>query len=89
MAIPAEGETVELKGSLGEWKEIVATCAAFATARGGRLYIGIADDGRVVGVQIGKGTLEDLANKVVGNTNPRIVPSIATIRSEADFRSQS
>ncbi len=83
MAIPAEGETVELKGSLGEWKEIVATCAAFATARGGRLYIGVADDGRVVGVQIGKGTLEDLANKVVGNTNPRIVPSIATIRSEA------
>ena len=80
--IPTEGETVEFKESLGEWKEIVATCAAFATAKGGRVYVGVANDGRVAGVQIGKCTLEDLANKVVQNTNPRIVPSIATIRSE-------
>ena len=80
--IPPEGETVELKESLGEWKEIVATCAAFATAKGGRVYVGVADNGRITGVQIGKGTLEDLANKVVQNTSPRIVPSIATMRSE-------
>lgn len=78
-AIPSEGEAVELKESLGEWKEIVATCAAFATAQGGRLYIGVADDGRVVGVQIGKGTLEDLANKIAQNTSPKIVPTIATV----------
>lgn len=82
MAIPVEGETVELKESLGEWKEIVATCAAFATARGGRIYVGIANDGKIPGVQIGKGTLEDLANKIVRNTSPRIVPSIATISGE-------
>jgi len=82
MAIPGEGETVELKKSLGEWKEIAATCAAFATAKGGKIYVGVADDGKIVGVQIGKGTLEDLANKIVRNTNPRVVPSIAAISSE-------
>jgi len=54
--IPTEGETVEFKESLGEWKEIVATCAAFATAKGGRVYVGVANDGRVAGVQIGKCT---------------------------------
>jgi len=79
MAIPPEGETVELKESVGEWKEIVTTCAAFATAQGGRIYVGVANDGRVLGVQIGKGTMEDLANKIAQNTNPKVVPSISTI----------
>jgi ATP-dependent DNA helicase RecG len=78
LAIPPEGESVELKRSLGEWKEIVETCAAFATAKGGRLYIGVADDGRVVGVRIGKGTLEDLTNKIAQNTVPKLVPAITT-----------
>jgi ATP-dependent DNA helicase RecG len=77
-AIPPEGETVELKESLGEWKEIVKTCAAFATAHGGRIFIGVADDGRTVGVQIGKGTMEDLANKIAQNTVPKLVPAITT-----------
>jgi len=62
--MPPESETVEWKQSLGEWKEIVETCAAFATARGGTVYIGVGPAGERVGVQIGKGTLEDLANKI-------------------------
>lgn len=78
IVFPSEGETVELKESLGEWKEIVRTCAAFATAKGGYLYIGVADTGRVVGVQIGKGTMEDLANKISRNTVPKLVPAITT-----------
>jgi hypothetical protein len=32
--ITPESDMVEWKQSLGEWKEIVETCAAFATARG-------------------------------------------------------
>lgn len=81
-AAPAEGESVERKRSLSEWKEIVKTCAAFATAHGGCVYVGISDDGRVVGVQIGKGTLEDLANKIAQNTAPKIVPGITTQQDE-------
>lgn len=76
--IPTEGETVELKESLGEWKEIVETCAAFANARGGRIFVGVSQDGKVRGVQAGKGTLEDLVNKIGQNTSPRIVPSMST-----------
>lgn len=78
ISMPAESESVELKRSLGEWKEVVETCAAFATAKGGRIYVGVTDDGRVVGIQIGKGTLEDLANKIAQNTVPKLVPAIAT-----------
>lgn len=74
--IPPESETVEWKQSLNEWKEIVETCAAFATAKGGRIRIGIKPGGAIGGVQVGKGTLEDLANKIAQNTNPRQTPSI-------------
>jgi len=76
--IPTEGQTVERKESLGERREIVETCAAFASAQGGRIYIGVRDDGTVVGVQIGKGTLEGLANDIAQNTVPKLVPIITT-----------
>ena len=69
---------MELKQSLGDWQEIVETCAAFATAKGGRVFVGVAPNGKVHGVQVGKGTLEDLANKVAQHTNPRVVSSIST-----------
>jgi predicted HTH transcriptional regulator len=46
--IPLEGQTVELKESLGLWREIVATCAAFASAQGGRIYVGVRDDGTAI-----------------------------------------
>ena len=76
--IPEEGQTVELKESLSQWHDVVETCAAFASAQGGKIYIGVFDDGRIRGVQLGKGTLEDLANKIAQNTNPKLVPVITT-----------
>ena len=78
--IPDEGQTVERKESLGERREIVETCAAFASAPGGRIYIGVRDNGTVVGVQIGKGTLEGLANDIAQNTVPKLVPGITTVQ---------
>ena len=71
---PVESETAEWKQSLSEWKEIVESCAAFASANGGTVYIGVRPKGAVAGVSIGKGSLEDLANKIVQNTEPRLVP---------------
>jgi len=76
--IPEEGQTVERKESLSLWRDIVETCAAFATAQGGKVFVGVADDGRITGVQIGRATLEDLANRIAQNTTPKIVPAIAT-----------
>ena len=78
--IAEEGQTVEHKQSLGERREIVETCAAFATAQGGRIYIGVRDNGQIAGVQIGKGTLEGLANDIAQTTMPKLVPTIQTIQ---------
>jgi len=54
---------------LGKWEEIVATCAAFATAQGRTIHVGINPNGEVVGIDIGEGTLEDISNKIASNTS--------------------
>jgi ATP-dependent DNA helicase RecG len=74
---------VEWKQSLGEWKEIVETCAAFASSQGGAIFIGVGPKGERVGVTIGRGSLEDLANKIKINTDPPQFPEIAVVGKEA------
>jgi len=77
-----ESETAEWKRSLSEWKEIVVTSAAMASLHGGQILIGIEPTGEVCGVQVGKGTLEDLANRIAQNTSPRIAPSITSKKQD-------
>ncbi len=78
LSFDLESETVEWKRSLGEWKEIVITAAAMGSLRGGHIYIGVEPSGEVCGIRVGKGSLEDLANKITQNTSPRVTPSISS-----------
>jgi len=55
---------------------VVETLAAFGTARGGSVLIGVAPDGTRVGVQLGGRTVEQLASQVKQNTEPPQYPSI-------------
>jgi len=81
--LATEYEHIEYKQSLTAMREIVETVAAFATARGGTLHIGIAPDGKRVGVQLGRGTIENLANAIKINTDPPQYPSIMVEGDEA------
>ncbi len=71
-----ESETVEFKKSTGEWKEIIETISAFANSRGGLILVGVERENKICGVSIGKGTIEDLTNKILNNTEPKIYPEI-------------
>ncbi len=71
-----ESMTVEFKRSLSEFSDILATVSAFSNTKGGIILVGVDDQGNVLGVQIGKRTLEDLSNKIVQNTDPKIYPEI-------------
>lgn len=75
-----ESETVEFKESFGD--EALEAIGAFANARGGILFIGVKDSGDVLGVQIGKKTLEDIANRIQEATDPRIQPGILIVKHE-------
>ena len=58
-----ESQNVEYKQS---WKdEYLKWICGFANAQGGTLYVGIDDNGTVVGIKDAKKLLEDIPNKVV------------------------
>ena len=71
-----ESTTVEWKPSLSQIHEIIESITAFANTEGGRLFIGISKVGEVIGVQIGKGTVEGLVNRIAQHTDPKIQPKI-------------
>ena len=71
-----ESERTEFKQSLAESKDIVKTVAAFSNTHGGNIYVGIQDDGTVLGVEIGRNSVEKLANSIKQNTDPCIYPRI-------------
>ena len=72
-----ESETVEFKPSLSQTDKILECVSAFSNTNGGILVIGVRDTGEVIGVDIGKRTLESLANTIKQNTDPVIYPSIS------------
>ena len=58
----AESQNIEYKES---WRdEYLKWICGFANAYGGRIYIGVRDDGAVVGVSDSKKLMEDLPNKI-------------------------
>ena len=71
-----ESETVEFKPSLSQTDKILEGVSAFSNTNGGILVIGVRDTGEVIGVDIGKRTLESLANTIKQNTDPKVYPSI-------------
>lgn len=71
-----EKENVEFKTSLSEIDEILKTISAFSNKRGGTILVGVTNDRNIVGVDIGRNTLENLANDIKRETDPQIFPFI-------------
>jgi len=53
-----ESQTAEFKPSFD--KEVIETLVAFSNAKGGTVYIGFSDKGKIQGVTIGKESVQDL-----------------------------
>ena len=67
---------MEFKESLRLKDEIGETVSAFSNSDGGFILVGVSDGGGVPGVDIGKNTLEELANYIKRNTDPQVFPSV-------------
>ncbi|TRZ87810.1 MAG: DeoR family transcriptional regulator [Methanosarcinales archaeon] len=77
-----ESETVEFKPSLSQMDKITESISAFSNTKGGTVVIGVSDKGEVLGVDIGKNTIESLANQIKQNTDPMAYPSIRVEESD-------
>ncbi len=51
-----ESEGLELKSSMANISKIIETAAGFASTNGGKIFIGVSNSERVLGVNIGKDT---------------------------------
>jgi len=79
----SESITVEWKESLSDMKGIIKSISAFSNTEGGKIIVGVSEkDGSPVGVQIGKGTIENFANVVSQHTDPKVHPRITVRKIE-------
>lgn len=74
--VAEESETIEVKSSLLELKKILEALSAFSNSKGGKVLVGIDDSGLIKGVDIGKNTMENLANDIKRSTDPPLFPSL-------------
>jgi ATP-dependent DNA helicase RecG len=84
MELIANGESrkVEFKESLKLKDEIGQAVSAFSNASGGKVLVGVGDDGRIKGIEIGKKTVENLANYIKQHTDPQIYPRISLQKTD-------
>ena len=72
-----ESERVEFKTSFTN--EVIVSLVAFSNAKGGVVYVGVADDGEVKGIQLGKETIAKWINEIKTKTAPAIIPDVEEI----------
>ena len=75
-----ESETLEYKTSFSD--EVIISLVAFANAKGGAVCIGVADDGEIKGVAVGKETVQKWVNEIKNKTAPSIIPDVEIIEEE-------
>ena len=79
MTIGNENEFVEFKETLAEKEEAMKDMGAILNKHGrGSLYFGLNDRGEVLGLEVGKRTESDLANKINTSIEPTPFYSIET-----------
>jgi ATP-dependent DNA helicase RecG len=79
-----ENESLVFKESLRLKEEICQAVSAFSNANGGSILIGVSDAGTFIGVDLGRNTLDELANYIKRNTDPAIFPSVTVLDAEGE-----
>ena len=74
--VDREGKTLELKRDLSSPAGPLRTITAFANSAGGRLVVGVEDDGTVVGVADPLAEEERVASLISDHISPQLVPAI-------------
>lgn len=74
-----ESDTVEFKTAFDI--ELTETLCAFANSRGGAVYPGVDDKGRVSGIEAGAESANRWLNQIKTSTAPSLLPEIEIVRA--------
>ena len=74
MIFPSESQYTEFKTSFTD--EVIVSLVAFANAKGGQVYIGVNDNGEVIGIGLGQETIAKWINEIKQKTAPSIIPDV-------------
>lgn len=75
-----ENQTTEFKSTFQ--KEVIESVVAFANHKGGKVFVGVNDSGKVVGVELNSETTQNWINQIKQNTSPSIIPNIDIVEIE-------
>ena len=70
-----EGQKTEFKTSFQ--KEVIESVVAFTNAKGGKVFIGVSDNGEIIGVELNKESRQNWINQIKQKTSPSIIPDIS------------
>ncbi len=80
MNLGFETEVLEFKKTTGEIKDAMVDICAILNKHGvGTLFFGVKPDGEVIGQEIGKSTLDDVAKTIKEAIKPMIFPNICEV----------
>lgn len=77
-----ESQNLEFKESLKLKDEIRETVFAFSNSDDGVIIVGVSDSGGILGVDVGKNTMEELTNYIKRDTDSQIFPCIEVAEAE-------
>ena len=69
-----EGKLTEFKRSFQ--KETIESVVAFANAKGGKIFVGVDDTGKIPGVTVSNETIQNYINTIKQNTQPNLIVDI-------------
>ena len=76
--IPAKEDSItEFKTSFNI--AVIETLVAFANTKGGSVYIGIHDNGKITGVQLNPESVQNWVNEIKCKTEPTLIPDVDII----------
>ncbi len=71
-----ENQRIEFKSSLSNLESILESVVALANNGGGEILIGVDDKGKILGIEIGKNTIENFAQAISKRIIPPVLPEI-------------
>lgn len=81
--LESENQYVEFKQSFNA--AVIETLVAFANSKGGTVYVGVEDNGKVKGLSLGKETVAQIVNEIKFKTIPALIPDAEVVESAGHF----